>query len=56
MCFQKIYKKYYSSSTARHQGTLANLKSILHRTNVNGVVKSTNGYEPHKDFATLIAR
>ncbi|ELU13996.1 hypothetical protein CAPTEDRAFT_215655 [Capitella teleta] len=37
-------------------GTLSNLKAALHRTNVNGQVKSTGGYEPHKDVAALVTR
>ena len=39
-----------------HPGTLSNLKLLLERTNVNGQVKSTCGYEPHKDFAILMLR
>lgn len=53
---QKIFKKYYDGKTSRKVGTLSNLKAALHRTNVNGQVKSTGGYEPHKDFAALVTR
>lgn len=53
---QKIFKKFYANKTSRKVGTLANLKAVLHRTNVNGTVKSTGGYEPHKDFAAVVTR
>lgn len=53
---EKIVNHFFSSKSSREVGTLANYKAVLHRTNVNGQVKSTNGFEPHKDFVHTVAR
>lgn len=53
---QKIVNHFFLSKSSREVGTLANYKAVLHRTNVNGQVKSTNGFEPHKDFVHTVAR
>lgn len=53
---QKIVNHFFLSKSSREIGTLANYKAVLHRTNVNGQVKSTNGFEPHKDFVHTVAR
>lgn len=38
--FQKLFKRFYSTKCARGAATLANLKLLIQRTNVNGQVKS----------------
>lgn len=53
---QKIVNHFFSSNSSREVGTLANYKAVLYRTNVNWQVKSTNGFEPHKDFVYTVAR
>ena len=54
--FQKICNKFFNIKSARDDGTLAHIKAILSRTNVNGNVKATGAYEAHKDFITLVAK
>ncbi|XP_053405618.1 uncharacterized protein LOC123556242 isoform X2 [Mercenaria mercenaria] len=51
----KIIKKFYSTESSREVGSLAHYRAVLHRTNVNGQVKS-GGYEAHKDFVFTVAR
>ncbi|KAH3719422.1 hypothetical protein DPMN_062255 [Dreissena polymorpha] len=52
---EKIIKTFYIPETAREEGSLAQYRAILHRTNVNGQVKA-NGYESHKDFLITVTR
>jgi hypothetical protein len=54
--FQKIFKKFFRLETCRKKGTLSFFKGLLHRTNVSGQVKGGAAFEPHKDFACMIAR
>ena len=56
MIFQKLVKKFYTAESSREEGTLANFKALLHRKNVNGQVKSSTGYEPHRDFVFSVVR
>ena len=55
MYFQKIIKTFYIPETAREEGSLAQYRAILHRTNVNCQVKA-NLYESHKDFLITVTR
>ncbi|XP_053398465.1 uncharacterized protein LOC128556828 [Mercenaria mercenaria] len=52
---EKIIKKFYSTECSREVGPLAHYRAVLHRTNVNGQVKS-GVYEFHKDFIFTVAR
>lgn len=38
--FQKLFKRFYSTKCGRDAATLANMKLLIQRTNVNGQVKS----------------
>lgn len=56
LILQKIVNHSFSRKSLREVGTLANYKAVLHRINVNGQVKSTNGFDTHKDFVHTVAR
>ena len=49
-------KTFFKPESAREEGTLPNFKALLHRRNVNGQVKATNGFEAHKDFVITVTR
>uniref|UniRef100_A0A8W8I4B1 DUF6589 domain-containing protein n=1 Tax=Magallana gigas TaxID=29159 RepID=A0A8W8I4B1_MAGGI len=49
---EKMYKRFYKTSSGRDKGTLYNLKLIIERSNVNGNVKSR--FEAHEDFVLTV--
>ncbi len=49
-------KKFFNADSSRDPGTLSHFKALLRRTNVNGNVKATNGFESHRDFIFTVAR
>ena len=44
----------YDEKEARSYGTIANLKHVLNRARVNGVVKGK--FRPHDDFFKLVSK
>jgi hypothetical protein len=50
--FQKMMKRFMKSKTGRDVGTLEQLKINIHRTSVNGNVKSR--FAAHEEFVLLV--
>ncbi|XP_062588566.1 uncharacterized protein LOC134250228 [Saccostrea cucullata] len=51
---EKLFKRFYSKDGGRDAATLANMKMLIQRTNVNGQVKSR--FEAHEEFVLLIGK
>ena len=51
---QKLMKKFFRKGGGRDVGTLAYLKTVIHRSDVNGEVKQR--YKSHEEFVLLVGK